>query len=104
MSKAGSMKLPAFLTASMHSFNVPEWRSRCLTPAGEYNIRVNVIAPGIMEEGISKFLPSDLFDEYVKHCGLKRVGKVSEIATVITWFALHNTYVTGQSILVDGAL
>jgi NAD(P)-dependent dehydrogenase (short-subunit alcohol dehydrogenase family) len=71
---------------------------------GEYNIRVNVIAPGIMEEGISKFLPSGLFDEYVKHCGLKRVGKVSEIANVITWFALHNTYVTGQSIVVDGAL
>jgi 3-oxoacyl-[acyl-carrier protein] reductase len=71
---------------------------------GEYNIRVNVIAPGIMEEGISKFLPGDLLDEYIKHCGLKRVGKVSEVANVITWFALHNTYVTGQSIVVDGAL
>ena len=35
---------------------------------------------------------------------MKRVGKVSEIANVVVWFALHNEYVTGQSIVVDGAL
>jgi NAD(P)-dependent dehydrogenase (short-subunit alcohol dehydrogenase family) len=71
---------------------------------GQYNIRVNLVAPGIMDEGISKFLPGDLLAEYIKHCAFKRVGKVSEVANVIAWFALNNTYVTGQSILVDGAL
>jgi 3-oxoacyl-[acyl-carrier protein] reductase len=71
---------------------------------GEYKIRVNMVAPGIMEDGISKTLVDSLMQEYVKHCGLKRVGKLSEIASIVAWFAQHNTYVTGQIILADGGL
>jgi NAD(P)-dependent dehydrogenase (short-subunit alcohol dehydrogenase family) len=72
--------------------------------AGGDNVRINVIAPGVMEAGVSRALPPEILAEYVKHCGLKRTGKLTEIAAVIAWFALHNTYVTGQTILVDGAL
>ena len=71
---------------------------------GRDNIRVNVIASGVLEAGVSKSLPRSLRDEYVKHCGLKREGKPIEIAQVAAWFARHNTYVTGQTILVDGAV
>lgn len=71
---------------------------------GPDNIRVNVIEPGILEAGVSRSLPGTLREEYEKHCALKRVGTMSEIANVVTWFAQHNTYVTGQNILVDGAL
>ena len=71
---------------------------------GGDNIRVNVIEPGILEAGVSRSLPQHLLDEYQKHCALKRVGKMSEVANVIAWFARHNTYVSGQNILVDGAL
>ncbi|PYU88268.1 MAG: hypothetical protein DMG08_26125, partial [Acidobacteria bacterium] len=71
---------------------------------GEHKIRVNMVAPGIMEDGISKTLVDSLMQEYVKHCGLKRVGKLSEIASIVAWFAQHNTYVTGQIILADGGL
>lgn len=71
---------------------------------GEFGIKVNMVAPGIMEDGISRALPDNLLSEYVKHCGLKRVGRLAEIASVAAWLALHNTYVTGQTVLVDGAL
>lgn len=71
---------------------------------GEVGIRVNMVAPGILEDGLTRTLPRNLVDEYVKHCGLKRVGKLAEVAGVIVWLARHNTYVTGQTILVDGAL
>jgi 3-oxoacyl-[acyl-carrier protein] reductase len=70
---------------------------------GQDKIRVNVIASGVLEAGVSKSLPRSLREEYVKHCGLKREGKPAEIAQVAAWFARHNTYVTGQTILVDGA-
>ncbi|MDP6506290.1 MAG: SDR family oxidoreductase, partial [Planctomycetota bacterium] len=60
--------------------------------------------PGILEEGISRDLPDDLLSEYIKHCGLKRVGRLSEVASIIAWLAHENTYVTGQTILVDGAV
>lgn len=71
---------------------------------GEQKIRVNMVAPGIMEGGISRALPDNLLNEYIKHCGLKRVGKLAEVAAVVAWLATENTYVTGQTILLDGAL
>jgi 3-oxoacyl-[acyl-carrier protein] reductase len=75
--------------------------SKELGPGG---IRVNTVAPGIMDGGVSRAIPDDLRAEYLKHCGLKRVGRLSEIAAVVAWMATRNTYVTGQTILVDGAL
>jgi 3-oxoacyl-[acyl-carrier protein] reductase/ketoreductase RED2 len=49
-------------------------------------------------------LPDDLRAEYLKHCGLKRLGRLDEVASVAVWLALDNTLVTGQTIVVDGAL
>jgi NAD(P)-dependent dehydrogenase (short-subunit alcohol dehydrogenase family) len=53
---------------------------------------------------LSKILPDDLIQDYLKHCGLKRVGKLGEIAALIAWFAQKNTYVTGRTIVADGGL
>ena len=71
---------------------------------GPHNIRVNTIAPGVLDGGLSRVLPDDLRAEYLKHCGLRRLGRVEEVASVATWLALDNTLVTGQTIVVDGAL
>lgn len=71
---------------------------------GEFKIRVNMVAPGLLDGGLSRDIPPNLLKEYVKHCGLKRLGRFEEIAAVISWLALENTYVTGQTILADGAL
>ncbi|MDV6028937.1 MAG: SDR family oxidoreductase [Phycisphaera sp. RhM] len=71
---------------------------------GGDNLRVNVVEPGILEDGLSRTLPEALVDEYKKHCALRRVGQMSEVASVIAWLAVANTYVSGQAILVDGAL
>jgi NAD(P)-dependent dehydrogenase (short-subunit alcohol dehydrogenase family) len=71
---------------------------------GPHGVRVNLVAPGILEDGMSRSLPEELRTEYLKHCGLRRYGRLSEIAAWAGWLALHNTYVTGQTILVDGAL
>jgi NAD(P)-dependent dehydrogenase (short-subunit alcohol dehydrogenase family) len=71
---------------------------------GRDNIRVNLVAPGILEAGLSRTLPQHLRDDYVKHCGLRRVGRLEEAAHLVAWLARHNTYVAGQTIVVDGAL
>ena len=72
---------------------------------GEYNILVNMIAPGVMEGGIANFLSKSLMDEYVKHCSLKRVGTFAEIANVVAFLAgPKNTYITGQAVILDGGL
>lgn len=71
---------------------------------GGSGVRVNVVAPGVMDAGLSQTLPADLLAEYRKHAALKRSSTVPEVAGPVTWFALENTYVTGQTILVDGGL
>ena len=71
---------------------------------GESEIRVNMVAPGILDGGMSRDIPAHLLQDYLQHCGLKRVGRLAEVARLVGWLTLHNTYVTGQVVLVDGAL
>jgi 3-oxoacyl-[acyl-carrier protein] reductase len=81
--------------------------SMCATLAkelGKKNIRVNLIAPGILEGGIAKYLSKELKEDYLHHCSLKRLGKANEVANLVCWLVSQNSYVTGQTILLDGAL
>lgn len=71
---------------------------------GPRNIRVCAVAPGVLDGGLSAALPAQLRAEYLRHSGLKRVGQASEIASVIVQLALRNTYLTGQTLVVDGGL
>jgi 3-oxoacyl-[acyl-carrier protein] reductase len=71
---------------------------------GPRGIKLNVVAPGVLEAGSSRALPAELRTEYLKHCGLRRYGRVEEVASLVSWLVLRNTYVTGQTLLVDGAL
>ncbi len=71
---------------------------------GKEKIRVNMVAPGALERGASRTLPPELRAEYLRHAGLRRLGKVEEVTGLATWLALENTYVTGQVLLVDGGL
>ena len=71
---------------------------------GPRGIRINSVAPGVLEDGLSRSLPEPLRREYLKHCGLKRFGRIDEVASLVTWLAIENTLVTGQTLVLDGAL
>ena len=71
---------------------------------GASNIRVNTVAPGVLDGGLSRVLPDDLRREYLKHCGLRRLGRVEEVASLVAWLATENTLISGQTIVVDGGL
>jgi 3-oxoacyl-[acyl-carrier protein] reductase len=71
---------------------------------GPLKIKCNQIAMGLLDSGSSMGLSIDLRKNYLKHCALQRYGKPEEIAAVAGWLALHNTYMTGQSIILDGGL
>lgn len=68
------------------------------------HVLVNVVAPGVLESGITSAVPEDVKREYLKHCAQKRFGTHEEVARTIAWFALQNTYVTGQTMVLDGGL
>ncbi len=71
---------------------------------GPSNIRVNLVAAGLLDEGRSLVTPADLVDQYERHSALRRRGTTTEAAVVIAWLARSNTYLTGRSICVDGGL
>ena len=53
---------------------------------------------------VARHCPDELRSEYLKHCGLKRFGRLEEVASLVAWLATENTLVTGQTMIVDGAL
>jgi len=71
---------------------------------GAANIKVNIIAPGLVEGGASASVAEALKQSYVKYSALKRLAHAEEIAQAILWMAAQNSYVTGQCILLDGGL
>ena len=71
---------------------------------GQAGIRVNLVAPGVMEGGLSRSLPARHREEYLKHCGLERLATPGEIAELVAWLALENTYLNGECLVADGGL
>lgn len=71
----------------------------------KYNIRVNSIAPGMIETERFQKVMQESFQEKINDIGFQRLGKPSEVAGVTVFLASDlSTYVTGQVIGVDGSL
>jgi 3-oxoacyl-[acyl-carrier protein] reductase len=76
---------------------------------GGQGIRVNVIAPGVIDADVERKLPAEVRAEMGKRYGaltsLGRVGEIDEIAGVILFLASSASgYVTGETINVDGGI
>ena len=71
---------------------------------GTHNIRINLVVPGMVNGPGLDFIPEKVKATYLKHSALRRFVDVQEVAEVVSWFALENSYVTGQSIVIDGGL
>jgi NAD(P)-dependent dehydrogenase (short-subunit alcohol dehydrogenase family) len=72
---------------------------------GRYGITVNCVAPGILDEGVSDHLPPARKEEYLRHCALRRIGRLEEAATMIAFIASERaSYTNGATLVVDGAV
>ena len=68
---------------------------------GLSNIRVNSIAPGIIDTEMNSFLSEDEKNELYNEIPLKRMGTPLDVASCII-FLENNPYITGQVIQVNG--
>lgn len=71
---------------------------------GASGVKVNLVAPGVVEGGLSARLSAPMRETYLKHSSAGRFAKPIEIAEMAAWLATENTYITGQSLLLDGGL
>ncbi len=75
--------------------------ARELAPAG---IRVNAVAPGIIETDMMKSVPEEIITPLIKTIPLGRIGKPRDIANAFLFLASDMaSYITGEILSVDGA-
>ena len=73
---------------------------------GRFNVRVNSIAPGLTETDMMKeSTPDEFLKDTLGRISLNRVGNPNEIANVVLFLASDlSSYITGQTIRVDGGM
>jgi len=71
---------------------------------GRSGVRVNMVALGVLERGISRDLDPRLLADYRSFSALRRVGTPAEAARAILWLALENRYMSGQVLAVNGGI
>jgi 3-oxoacyl-[acyl-carrier protein] reductase len=71
---------------------------------GPSGIRVNMVALGILDSGLSRELNPKLVADYKTFSALRRLGTPAEAAKAILWLALENTYMNGKVLSVNGGI
>jgi 3-oxoacyl-[acyl-carrier protein] reductase len=70
---------------------------------GSRNVRVNAVAPGLIETAMTAALPDAARAAFLDGVALGRAGTPEDVAGVVTFLVSDAArYVTGQTIVVDG--
>ena len=70
-----------------------------------FNIRVNAVAPGVIETEIVDSLNEKVKNNFLNAIPMKRFGKPDEVASVVKFLASQDAaYITGETICVTGGL
>ncbi|MEN2997943.1 MAG: 3-oxoacyl-[acyl-carrier-protein] reductase [Brevinematia bacterium] len=69
------------------------------------NINVNAVAPGYIDTDMTRVLPENVKQEILKLIPLGRMGQPEDVANVVAFLCSDmSSYITGQTILVDGGM
>ena len=73
--------------------------------AGPMGIRVNAVVAGMIATDMTACLNQDVVEQIVKRSALGRIGTADEVASAVLFLAAErSSYITGQSIVVDGGI
>lgn len=71
---------------------------------GRKNIRVNAVAPGVIDTEMTAAVLSHSSETVLDHIGLGRIGVVEEVASAVAYLASDEaSYISGAVLSVDGA-
>lgn len=68
---------------------------------GPSNIRVNAIAPGIIDTDMNRNLTNEELEQIKEQIPLNKIGKAIDIAKCVKWL-VEDEYTTGQIISING--
>ncbi len=70
---------------------------------GPSGIRVNCVAPGVIDTEMNAALPQEALDELADETPLNRIGTAEEVADIVYWLSSEqSSFVTGQVIAPNG--
>jgi 3-oxoacyl-[acyl-carrier protein] reductase len=72
---------------------------------GSRNITVNNVAPGFIDTDMTAYLQDDAKEEIINSIPLQRLGNVNDVSELVHFLASDKaSYITGQTISIDGGL
>ena len=72
---------------------------------GSRNIRVNAVAPGLIETAMTEKIPDAAREFLIKQAALGRAGKPEDVSGVVAFLCSDAAaYITGQTLVVDGGV
>lgn len=102
LDRAQSLPLPAHFAASQGALSA--LAMAVAHEVGPHDIRVNVVALGPLDSGISQGLAARRRKDYETFSALRRPGTAEEVAKTIVWLALENTFIQGKVLSVNGGI
>ena len=80
------------------------WATKCVAKElGPYNIRVNAVAPGMVETQMGHYKSEEELSKVVGQTSLRRMGNTDEIANGIAYLASDlSSFTTGHVLVIDG--
>jgi 3-oxoacyl-[acyl-carrier protein] reductase len=102
LDRAQSLPLPVHFAATQGALSALVMAlAHELGPRG---VRVNQIALGVLEGGLSQGLATRRRRDYEAFSALRRAGRPDEAAKAIVWLALENTFIQGKVISINGGI
>jgi NAD(P)-dependent dehydrogenase (short-subunit alcohol dehydrogenase family) len=98
--------IPRSLHYSMTKAAVITMTKTLARELGPFGITVNAIAPGVIDtEATRMVVPADLLSKGVEATSLGRIGHPGDLAPVVGFLCSDGaSYITGQTIIVDGGI
>jgi len=104
-SGCNKLAFPSLVAYTASKGGIEMFTKEAAVELGQYGIRVNCLAPGSIESERTRQEDPDYAGTWSKMTPLGRVGTASDIAPTVVFLASPGaSFITGQTIWIDGAL